>query len=544
MGFGFNFIPRSKHAVYRLLFITLPVLYCMLYAPYGMDETDQGFITALSYRISIGETQGLDFIYVRPPLSPILHTFELWVLPDQFEFLGIRCFAILFVWLSVFFSIKTLQQLFDFSSLYISPWLLGIIAFVFSMHNYPPMPWHTIDGILFSSLGAFLVTRGKQWYWIGSGLMVLLLAALCKQPYLVVLIGGLFAAGYYYPPKSLLLGIIPFLIATGLIFMAGGIEFWDRVFVDMAAASNPGEILGPGLRQYSTGALVAILLGIGWIFGKRISKQRRVEWAAWGTLLGMILIYFGLQTLKLLTSGSFVPPGFHFSQILFVLGIFITGRFLLAGQKEMIWGLLLHITAWASGISWGYQSPVLFMVASFFSLACLLSWELDYRPPTWYFPSWAAIGLFGYFLLYQAPYRDSPRSELQYDLGDHFAKLNNIYTHQERYDKYGDLKNLAERYDSKFSVLPAMPLANYITNSKPMISVDWPHDAEMAYERGLERILQELNERRPAIFVDRETGATEAKASRKQYRSSLTGHVLDTWNLVEKTKYYDVYQHP
>ena len=83
---------------YKWLFLALPVLYFILFGRHGLDETDQGFITGLSHRILLGEVPYIDFLYVRPPGSPLLHTLELWVLPDAWEFLGARFMGIFYLW--------------------------------------------------------------------------------------------------------------------------------------------------------------------------------------------------------------------------------------------------------------------------------------------------------------------------------------------------------------------------------------------------------------------------------------------------------------
>ena len=168
--------------------------------------------------------------------------------------------------------------------------------------------------------------------------------------------------------------------------------------------------------------------------------------------------------------------------------------------------------------------------------------EIGVRPPKWYFPSITALALVCYFLMYQYPFREPHRSEIVHHLGDHFPKLNFVYTNSTLYEKYGEVKTLHEVYGDNFTVLPALPLANYLTNTKPPISIDWAHDAEIAYEYGLERNLNELESRRPTVFVDKVNGPKEAYDEIKQYRSLLTKHVLDNWIKVDETEHYYVYQ--
>ena len=62
----------------------------MVYAPYGYSGVDEGFITALVWRVLNGELPYVDFIYVRPPGTPLLHAAIQAVLPAAW-----RCAAVL-----------------------------------------------------------------------------------------------------------------------------------------------------------------------------------------------------------------------------------------------------------------------------------------------------------------------------------------------------------------------------------------------------------------------------------------------------------------
>ncbi|MCK5923915.1 MAG: hypothetical protein KAG66_23475, partial [Methylococcales bacterium] len=223
-------LPKNPNQVFKILFFLLPILYFILYGSYGFDETDQGFIVSLCYRILIGEVPHEDFFYVRPPLTPLLHSLEMALLPENIELIGMRFFGILYLWLTVLFSLLAFRRLFDFEQLNISVWHLGALGFIVSMHNYPPMAWHTIDGVLFTALGAYFLSRGEQAHWIALALIAWAMAPLAKQPFAVVPLTGLLAVFWMYPPRKAAKGLalaasIGIILMAFMYFIAPGKEF-------------------------------------------------------------------------------------------------------------------------------------------------------------------------------------------------------------------------------------------------------------------------------------------------------------------------------
>lgn len=169
-----------------ILFATLPVACFLLFGFHGMDAADRGFIPALAYRILSGEVMYHDFFYVRPPLSPYFHTIEMALLPESWEMIGYRFVYYWFMWLPIYWSIRSLERYFDFGKMGVSPWILGAIAYVLSLHNFFAAPWHTLDGIFFAALGLYFITRSPGLLTNAVGLFCMGLAALTKQPFGIV----------------------------------------------------------------------------------------------------------------------------------------------------------------------------------------------------------------------------------------------------------------------------------------------------------------------------------------------------------------------
>ena len=75
---------------WRVLFFSLLAAYCWYYAPYGINETDGGFLTGLAWQLLNGKTMYADVVYVRPPLPIWLRALELMLLPESWAILGER----------------------------------------------------------------------------------------------------------------------------------------------------------------------------------------------------------------------------------------------------------------------------------------------------------------------------------------------------------------------------------------------------------------------------------------------------------------------
>ncbi|MEN9415215.1 MAG: hypothetical protein RLZ62_1519, partial [Bacteroidota bacterium] len=162
---------------WRALFFALLPAYCVIYAPYGVNETDGGFLTGLAWQVLNGKLLYQDIIYVRPPLPVLLRALELKLLPETFSELGMRWIFYLEVWLFAYMGARLLAK-------GNRMWLIAVFGFIISAHNYSPKSWHTTDGIFFATLSAFLLLGEKRTLWqaLGGG-MAVFAAMLCKQSF-------------------------------------------------------------------------------------------------------------------------------------------------------------------------------------------------------------------------------------------------------------------------------------------------------------------------------------------------------------------------
>jgi hypothetical protein len=537
----------SRLSIGFFVFAALPILFFILFGFHGMDAADRGFIPALAYRIMSGEVIYHDFFYVRPPLSPYLHTFEMALFPESMEMVAYRFFFYVFMWMPIYWSIRSLERFFDMGKLGVSPWLLGAIGYVFSVHNFFAAPWHTLDGIFFSALGLYCITRGTKVLPIILGIFCLGLSALAKQPFGVVPMAGIALVAFLYGWKKAVIGSLG---ALGLavagfaiieVWLTPGYDFVREMMGQTMGVSSLNEMRWGGYQLYVRPAAAALGMGLAaWLTLKYGFKLTRLGWPmAVLVLLGFVVLGTGIVYVTV-QHGAFIQPKQGFYHGLVFLGGAIAGiSFLKRDRPGNAVLLVMTVAAWASGISWGYAIPVLYCFPAIFAIAYFLSNVAGFDAPKWYWSSILGIALIAVGSLNMYVYHDGLRPAITHDLGTVFPKLSCIYAGDEQYAHHVELKSLHARYGDNFTVLPSMPLANYLTNTRPPIQVDWAHDAEINYQVGIDRLTQTLETQRTYVFAMR----TELYRATEEghYRCSTLRHVLENWERIDSTSMFYVY---
>lgn len=537
-----KFNPTSVY--YAVLLVALPLLYFVLYGRHGYSDTDHGFIQGLAWRTANGEVPYWNYIYVRPPLSPILHAIEMAILPDGLEVIGSRLLYYGTIWFSVLFGGLSLRYFYNFYRLGLNFWMFLAIAFVLSAHNFPPMPWHTLDGILLASLGAYLISRGPKMWKVGLGIIALILAALCKQPFILLPIVGIMASYGLWGRKQAFLGIAIFSLALLIFFISallGATGEWVKAFWSQTTGvTSIGDLWEIGILKY----LKAFGLGFGVILlgGLIWNRFHDKTQAKIGGVLGWIFVagMVGLNTAFIMHQGTYRPPTFLYVHIMWCLGFVMAAAGIL-GKERGAWPLMiLLIAAWGSSISWGYPVPALAFTPIIFGFVWFIREYFEFEPPKFYYPALLVVLLVAFFLQNRYPYRDAPRSEEYFHLGDVYPKLNHVHGGKYIYGKLADMKKLSAEYNGNFTVLPAMPQGHYLEGLLPPIQVDWAHNAEMNYQKGIQPIINKLNFVAPTVLMERDK-LYQANMEGK-YGSELARFVQQNWKKVKETTFFDVYQ--
>jgi hypothetical protein len=467
-------------------------IYAAFFCTHGFPGFDDGFILSLSYRIAAGEVPHRDFIYVRPAGSVLLHT--VWFLfPANSVFLAARLSYWLWMALIVIFPLMALAKsgLIKASDAFFAS-ATASIGMVAALHNFPPMPWHTVDALLFSSLALSCLIRwigvSRAWMLFGAGFFAGA-SALFKQNFLLgsffvasVVILRLLAdegrlAGAAKRIWPLLLGL---LLPSTLYFsyLAYHTALGDFLF-QLLSVSKGGAIFSAGIAPYINRNV--LLLGLfGGMLGFFAPSSR--HW-----ILVVCLALLTTAWIKL-----FPKNGFSDSYKLFsLLSFFCLGRLLrfrddslLSVRNVFVGGVLL--IGWETQISWGYIVPILG-----FGLLYLGVWVSDRRgdqllkPVVFVGPLALLLTLSaGLQLAMALPYVDQPRVEQTHDLSLLYSAFGpRLMAGSQSFQRVQHLKILHERMrtdypEKKFIAFPGQPLFYFLSRTRNPSRIDWWHEPE------------------------------------------------------------------
>jgi hypothetical protein len=487
------------------------------FAAFGLHSyhpTDQGFLLGLGWRVHGGQIPYRDFVYIRPPGTLYLHS--LWfALPEGWALPAARLGFYLQMALSA--ALPALAAL--RAGLVRSPATLAALSAGFlavALHNFPAMPWHTVDGVFFSSVGlsAWLMSlvdspRRSALRWRVIASLGFATALLCKQNFLfpALLFGVGSALEWIRSPASrapdrhafLLASALPGLLLGGLV--AGGL--W-------CAGALPGLVAqittGSGLIEAGFWNYVlywpwwAVLPGLAWPWLCRRLESSAVPPALRAGLV--VLSPLGFLTLLLLSDK---PADLGRLLLWFLLGTLATRAFGWLRehdeQRRTEQGLRLVLAggvftiAWSASISWGYPSPSLGLAAMGVAIVDLIP-RVERR---WLAP--AAAGVSAAILLAHAarlnldsPYRDVRRSQQVAALHEVFPRFGRLWSNPSLAAHYRELDRLIERHaldaGRDFVVLRDFPLIHYLADRQSPARLDWYFHAE-TQGRGRE-LLREL----------------------------------------------------
>ncbi len=566
----------------------------------GYHPTDDGLIYAWSWRIFNGEIPYRDFIYIRTPLTLYLHTAWLW-LPDGWqlqtgrlvyylEMVGVVAFPL--VW-----AVRTGRLRTDVRSIG-----LVTIGLAFALNNFLPMPWYTVDGLLFGSaaLMALLYSRTSgpsrsALWWRAAASAAAVLAALCKQNFSVLpLFLGAFAlvefAGSRAPRRwpLLLASVLP-----GAAIVAGSIAWLAAVGALAHATSQltttvpPGEPLFSAVTVYVRFPVIvaiAVLVPAGFVLTwsghtrppahGAYALVRRI--AVPVVLLGLVLVELALLALEATGWGTYRlghPVFWGLVGIAGALTVLRCRRAIGDAETPMLhWGILA--LAWAASISGGYASPILGLAP----MGLLLAQALPPERIRWERPlvgaSAAVVLALHLILTLQYPYRERPRVEQTANLGDLYPRFGRLLTNQANYDRFAELKRmtneLAIARGRTYAVIPTFALIHFLSGTRNPVSVNTYSSIEY---RGFEdQLAREFEERRPIIFIERDptvpVGAREERQptirierdaaapgkARAELRvrcsewlqageSGIVGQAVETWRLAAEGTAFCAYEH-
>src|SRR5690606_15927963 len=449
----------NKISPLQFLFFALCIFYIIFYMPYGFEGTDTGYIFGSSWNVYNGQFPHRDFIYTRPAIPAYFHTIFIFI-SETYGYLLDRAFFYIQVFIYSFLGAKLLVENFSINSKDFT-YFIAILGALVSIHNYPPMGWNTIDGVFFCMLGIYFIVRNetKKWQWF-LGCFFLVLGVFSKQSFYFtpIFLGGylLFTKQYkkliYFSGFALFWVIVYFLLkfATGSFY-----PFFEQTF----QRTGSGALVSVGIKTYYLAVKFNLLYIVAGIL---------LFWASYKFLPKKITYLL----LNIAIAGTFLFQFYNFGewhtiqylmQLLFIASAGFCALKAIKDNRYLLLLLLLGIS-WSASISNGYQTPIHFSLPIFFGLSLLVFSEGKIIKTELKMPIYATIlfvFLGTFYFGYQVLYRDSNRSELNYDMGRVFPQLKGIKSDKDTFEKYNELKQLAPEYPN-FTVLPSITLAHYL----------------------------------------------------------------------------------
>ncbi|NTU94603.1 MAG: hypothetical protein HGA83_06325 [Bacteroidales bacterium] len=523
--------------------------YFFLYGFYGINDADDGFTLALSWRMFNGEVPYRDFILVRPPLSPLLHVITLYLVPENLQIIFERFLFYVMMGFSSLFGAYTIQHAFRKDlEWYVDPYLLASVGFVYSVGSFSPMPWHTVDGIFFASAGAYLITRSLSPGFIMAGTILLTLSALCKQSfYLIPAAGILFISLVSKDWKKAVLSVLTFLAMLCayiyLLYRFGALGG----FLDLTTGSTKiSDLLFAGLLNYvGLSSVYYLLLIVLVVFFKRVEQNtgyknigKYLPYIFITILLLYPLILFAYKVFYKGDAGVFVFFSDKVAIVLFVISILLSLDLFEMEKKWLVFGFLVFIS-WSSGISWGNPSPVLFSLPLLYSFFIASKYYFDVENLNGFAVYMFCLGFVVYFMAYQKPYCNPVRSEISYSVSDVFPKLSYIRVDKKTYEKYHEFASLVDRYGHNFKILPGMPASHYLAGAKSPVALDWVFNGEIN-DRS-DDVLYMIAKKKVVVFMEKQPQLIEMKNSSERFNSLVAYTVRNTWYMVDSTKYFQVF---
>lgn len=540
----------SPKILYVALAILVPAFYLITYTPYGMDTTDFGYFYGYAWRVLNGQMPYRDFFYIKPAFPLYWHAFWLGLTPESVKVLmgkaGFLLEMLSVAWLGAMF----INKFFDLKKLRLPLSLLATSGFVFGIHTFPHMPWHTADGALFSMLGLFCVSASSP---ILAGLFIAL-AVLCKQSFLLLPAG---VALFYFLAKNLrqmfkfslsFLGAM--FIWTGWLALNGA---WQN-FLDMTTGQlDWREAVDAGILIYLRQNWLPPLLAImPWLICKLLNRQTpRFLLPCYCYLFFLGIFYIHMT----FTQKTWIGFGLSWPTLFIVLGaleISLPKSFLSPWLRSQYSAFPVSsaiislglLAAWSCAISGGYKIPAFIAVIPlfcFYLIHAKMGGDVRRLGLASLITGVVMFGC-GYQYPYTFPQRELSRTQLNRNAGEVFPLANHVYVDQDMYERLRELKNLRSEFGSNYKTLPGFPMANFLNGDPPGGKSDWYTDWEI--NSRVDEAYKDLLDGGYVVFMERDQADVQKADNYDRTGYSVPQLVRKNWRLIKETPHFLVYLAP
>lgn len=527
--------------------LVVPILYFAFYTPYGMDTTDFGYFYGYAWRILQGQIPYRDFFYIKPCLPLYWHAFWLALTPENYEVLAGKAGFCATILASAWFCALYLRRFLDFRKFGLSLPLLATCGFVFGVHTFPHMPWHTADGVFFCA--ASLLSCAAPLF---AGVFAAC-AVCCKQSFALFPVFMLAMLLLNFSGKAALRFLVSFCLCLAAFYF--WLKFngaWEDFRAMTTGQLDIREALDAGvliyLRQNWLVPIIALLPALLW----RMARKRLppalepgycylfvlAVWYIGDVLNRKIWIGFGLSwpTLFMLLAGA----------IILFPRIFLAPLLQKAAKPAAQAAIFAApaIASWSVAISGGYKIPALFatpLLAAFFIVHARFYGSCRKL-------AWAALaaGLLMFGVGYQYPYvfpeRPLTRSDFKYDAGEIYPRASGVIVDRNMYERLKELKYLAAKYGPKYKTLPGFSFSYYLNRDYPQIASDWLIDWEINGQT--DRLYNELVEKDITVLMERDQMNVARADAYERAAYSVPQRVVKLWRKVDETPHFVVFQKP
>lgn len=528
--------------IHKYIFFGILIFYCAFTARYGFENWDTGYIPSFSWRIVNGQSAYENFFYKGPPLTLYFHAIFMEILPETGQFYFIRILNYLLFGLQVYLTVSGFYNFFR-EKMRFNKWSIMSAGFIISLLNFPPYPWPTTDGLLFSAVAFYILSRNKISL---APLQIFLVAFFCmastltKQSfYFIPMIFTVWIYFSYGFKKSL--AFVGSCLIIGTIFLVWITSITSlSVFIDLITKET-----------YLKGLFYA-----GFMDYLLLSRDKYLI-----AFLGILLFYFNLKNThspwhRLLKSTSL---SFLFTAILlcFLRDFLIASRtamigcflgvccsilfpFTLKKFKYFLPILVLQGIAWCCSISMGYSFPILFSTGIILSILLVHEnyFEKKNNRVFLYF-----IGISLCLIAYSynwKPYRDKSFPELTQRLDAISPKLKYINTTEDNFKKLLELKKLTQKYGPKYICAPNIAIAHYIFNTESVLPADWIINTEINRNPGL--FIEIASNPENYIFLEKSfLKKEELMPEKKEDFSLIASYIYRNFKKIDETQYFIIY---
>ena len=524
--------------------------YTLAFLHQGYNASDEGYLIAQGYRVTLGQVPYKDFYYARTPLPIFIHAFLITLFGESHTLYFLRIYWSVQTWGSLVLSYYILRRLYSpaKSALFVTP----AIFFPSLIANFP---WYTYDGVFFLLLAFYFMIKGE--FTNRKGLVIsgffIGLAFLSKQTFIVMfpllfvlcLLNFIWNKRFksslrptfsFFPPVFLGFFAVFGVFLFYLLVVGAVNDFFYNCFVlpreiketDLSLQWFLFQNLPKKLVRYRiSGVSFVLFLLLLVSFRARFATRINVGIAA--VILVAVNIYNFQKYDTTTATHFFVYIVLVFNYFVLVSALLVTYSGLMkkrSRDSEKIIPFLFFAISLQYLASFNYGGIIFSNVGTFLSLpfslivfhdrvltiripnvsgfppvnkSCLPESKISKKRIVYVFM--LSLIIVNTAIHYEYVYRDYPRDELTYEFNT--PALKKIHSHRENVEGIDNLvkyiKNETENGDYIF-IFPNYPILYYLTRTENPTMLDFYYTCDFN-EKIAKEAVEDLKEHRPKFVV-------------------------------------------